>query len=165
MVCQFIVISLMNSISYNSSRNALWVLLLTCDPSSSNKYTHSMKLSCITKSVTKRYTIDTYIHMYIHTLCMYARRYIYTYIRIDYDTQMLAASWGEPEAYHHTIVKQSTCILYNTRCIISVVCSEQITLNCIINGGHMYTYPGISLAYSYQSCPLHTGISHVRKKW
>ena len=35
-------------------------------------------------------------------------------------TQMLAASWGEPEAYCHAVGKHSTCRLYNTNCICSM---------------------------------------------
>ena len=38
---------------------------------------------------------------------------------------MLAASWGELEAYHHTVVKQSDCRLHNTNCIC-VMCSTAI---------------------------------------
>ena len=34
--------------------------------------------------------------------------------------QMLAASWGKPEAYCYIILKQSACILYNTNCIHAV---------------------------------------------
>ena len=35
-------------------------------------------------------------------------------------TQMLAASWGEPEAYCHAVGKHSDCRLYNTNCICSM---------------------------------------------
>ena len=112
-----------------------FTLLLTCDPSSSNKYTHSMKLSCITKNITKRCTIDTYLHTYIHTYTYIVHMYVDTCIICI--CILLDKCWGEPEACHHIIVKQSTCILYNTR-YISVMWSEWITLNCIINGGHVY---------------------------
>ena len=53
--------------------------------------------------------------------------------------QMLAALWGELEAYHHAVVKQSTCSLFNTNCICAI---EFISCMAMFN---FLIYPGVSL--------------------